>query len=81
MVDVGVRKHDGVEFARLRAKVPILGVTLGPVPLENTAVQKQSERIGLEQMLTARDFSGGAEKSQPHRAGGGDGSEVTIAPC
>ena len=29
-------------------------------------------------MLTARDFSGGAEKGQLHRDGGGDGSEVTI---
>jgi len=42
MVDVSVRKDDGVELARLRAKMPVLGVTLGSVPLEQTAVKKQS---------------------------------------
>ena len=75
---MGVRKHDGVEFARLAAKVPILGVSLGSMSLEQSAVEQNAERVGFEQMLTAGDLSRGAEKSQPHRDGGGEGRGMAV---
>ena len=48
----------------------ILGIDLRTMALEESAIEQNPQGLGLEQMLTARDFAGGTEKCQPHRGGG-----------
>ena len=57
MIDVRVREDHAVERFWLTAEMRILGVRLGPPTLEQAAIEKDAQAVGLEQMLTSRDLS------------------------
>ncbi len=62
VINVGVRKHHAVEFLRLTTEAGIFSAGLGPMTLEQAAVEQQAQRVGLDQVLAARDLAGRAVK-------------------
>jgi hypothetical protein len=57
MIDVRVREDHAVERFWLTTEMRILGVHLGPPTLEQAAIEKDAQAVGLDQMLTSRDLS------------------------
>jgi hypothetical protein len=57
MIDVRVREDHAVERFWVTAEMRVLGVRLGPPTLEQAAIEKDAEAVGLEQMLTSCDLS------------------------
>ena len=66
MIDVRVRQDDRIELARLAAELLILDPRLGPVPLKESAVEKNAEIVGFEEVLAAGEFAGSTEDGDLH---------------
>ena len=68
MINVRVRKQDGIERLRIKQELLVLPNRLAAVPLEQPAVQKQPQSIRLEQMPGARHLPHPAAEGEPHDA-------------
>ena len=68
MIDMSVRQNDRIDFLRSAPKTFILWTDFFPASLKQTAVQQQPDRVRLDKMLTASDFTGGTEECDFHEA-------------
>jgi hypothetical protein len=66
MVDVGMGQDHGIQFLGSAAKTFILRPDFIGPSLKQATVQKQADRVRLDKVLTARNFSGGPKKRDFH---------------
>jgi len=67
MIDVDMRKDDGVELFRFAAESFIFRARFGSSALKQAAVEQNPQILSFDQMLTAGHFSGSTEKCQFHK--------------